>query len=128
MFTTESEFEKPHEHKREKNEMWEIRLNKEEIKEIIKELEKRKTIGPDSVSGYMLKKCRQEMDVPVFFYIIECSLKTGTVPKEWKKADIMLIYKNWNNEEPLNYKPVSLTSIVCNICEKIIEEQWIIIT
>ena len=27
--------------------------------------------------------------------IIECSLKTGKVPKEWKRADIMPISKKW---------------------------------
>ena len=36
----------------------------------------------------------------------------------------MPIYKNGNEEEPLNYRPVSLTSIVCKICEKVINKQW----
>ena len=43
--------------------------------------------------------------------ISECSIKTRKVPKEWERADIMPIYKNENKEEPLNYRPVSLTSI-----------------
>ena len=37
---------------------------------------------------------------------------THTYPKEWKRTDLILIYKIGNKEEPLNYKPVSLTSIV----------------
>ena len=49
----------------------------------------------------------------------ECSIKTEKVLKEWKRADIMPIYKNGNKEEP----PVSLTSIVCKICE-VIKKQW----
>ena len=57
-------------------------------------------------------------------HIIECSLKKGKVPQEWKRADIMPIYKNENKEEPLNYRPVSLTSKVCKICEKV-KKQWI---
>ena len=56
--------------------------------------------------------------------IINCSIKTGKIPKEWKRADIMSIYKNENKEEPLNYRPVSLTSIVCKICVKVIKKQW----
>ena len=56
--------------------------------------------------------------------IIECSIQTGKVPKEWKRADIMPIYKNGNKEEPLHYRPVSLSSIVCKICEKVIKKQW----
>ena len=36
----------------------------------------------------------------------------------------MPIYKNGNKEEPLHYRPVSLTSRVCKICEKVIKKQW----
>ena len=35
----------------------------------------------------------------------------------------MPIFKN-RNKEPLNYRSVSLTSIVCKICEKVIKKQW----
>ena len=89
---------------------------------MMKKLDKRKAIEPDGVSGYILKECRQEMAEPIH-NIIECSLKTGKVPKECKRADIMPIYKN-RNKKPLNYRPVSLTSIVCKICKKVIKKQW----
>ena len=56
--------------------------------------------------------------------IIECSIKRGKVLKDWKRADIMPIYKNGNKEEPLNYRSVSLTSIISKICEKVIKRQW----
>ena len=77
-------------------------------------MNERKAIGQDGVSGYILKERRQEMAEPIHD-IIECSIKT----KEWKWAGIMPIYKNENKE-----KPVSLTSIVCKICEKVIQKQW----
>ena len=32
--------------------------------------------------------------------------------------------KKLKQEEPLNYRPVSLTGIVCKMYEKIIEKQW----
>ena len=54
--------------------MWEIRINREEIKEMMKQLDGRKAIGLDGVSGYILKGCRQEIDEPIYA-IIECSLK-----------------------------------------------------
>ena len=83
---------------------------------------RKQAIGPDGISGYILKECRQEMGEPIHD-IIECSIKTEKVPKEWKRADIMPIYKNWNKEEQFNFRPVSLSSIVCKICE-IIKKQW----
>ena len=103
--------------------MWEISISKEEIKEMMMELDERKAIGPDEVSGYILKECRQEI-AELIHDIIECSIKTGKIPQDWKRADIMLIYKNGNKEEAFNYRPVSLTSIVCQICEKVIKKQW----
>ena len=36
----------------------------------------------------------------------------------------MPIYKNENKEEPLNNRPVSLTNILCKICEKVMKKQW----
>ena len=55
----------------------------------------KKSRGLDGVSGYILKEYRQEMSEPIHDKI-KCSLKTGKVPKEWIRADIMPIYKNWN--------------------------------
>ena len=48
----------------------------------------------------------------------ETSLKTRKVLKEWKIADLVPNYKK-GNKELLNYKPVSLTSKVCKICQVI---------
>ena len=70
----------------------------------MKELDEKKAIGPDGVSGYILKECKQEMAEPIHD-TIECSLRTEKVPKEWKRAHIMPILKN---EEPLNYRLVFL--------------------
>ena len=67
--------------------MWEIRINREEIKEIMKKLDARKAIELDGVSGYISKKCRQEMTEPIH-NIIEFSIKTGKVTIKWKQADI----------------------------------------
>ena len=36
----------------------------------------------------------------------------------------MPIYKNGNKEKPRSYRTVSLTSIVCKICENVIKKQW----
>ena len=38
--------------------MWEIRINREEIREIINELDGSKAKGSDGKPGYILKECR----------------------------------------------------------------------
>ena len=115
IFTTESDFKKLQAQVRK------MRCrNKEEIEEMMKKLDERR---PNGVSRYIFKECRQEMTEPIHD-IIECSIKTGKVPKEWKKDDMIPLYKNGNKEEPLDYRPVSLISMVYKICEKVIKKQW----
>ncbi len=48
---------------------------------------KEKAVGPDEVSGHILKNCRQQIIVPIYD-IIKCSVESGKVPKQWKRADV----------------------------------------
>ena len=65
-----------------KNKVWEIRISREEIEKMMKELDEKKTIAPNGVSGYILKECRQEIAEPIHD-IIECFIETGKAPKEF---------------------------------------------
>ena len=56
---------------------------------------------------------------------INNSLKEGKVPREWKRADMLPIYKGRNKVEPLNYRPVSLTSIASKLCEIVFKDRWV---
>ena len=47
------------------------------------------------------------------------------MPQEWKRANIVPIYKGGKKSDPLNYKSVSLTSVVSKICEILIKEKWV---
>ena len=47
------------------------------------------------------------------------------IPKEWKKETISAIYKKGNISMAGNYRPMSLTSVVCKLLEKIIREHII---
>ncbi len=69
-------------------------------------------------------ECKEELLDPILD-IIKSSIESGQVPREWKRANIVPIYKNGCKTEPLNYTPVSLTSILCKICEEVIKERWV---
>ncbi|KAJ7410703.1 RNA-directed DNA polymerase from mobile element jockey-like protein [Pitangus sulphuratus] len=45
---------------------------------------------------------------------------TDEIPDDWKLANIMPIYKKGQKDDPGNYRPVSLTSVLCKIMEEII--------
>ena len=51
------------------------------------------------------------------------SMESGTVPEDWRKANVTPIFKNKGSKSKAeNYRPISLTSIPCKIMESIIRD------
>ena len=50
------------------------------------------------------------------------SLKEGIVPFEWKEANIIPLLKKGSRNKSVNYRPVSLTSVICKLLETIIRD------
>ena len=55
--------------------------------------------------------------------MFQLSLSTGTLPKDWVTANIVLVYKKGDRNLPSNYRPISLTSTVVKVMERIIHRQ-----
>ena len=53
------------------------------------------------------------------------SLEESVVPDDWKKANITPIFKSESRMSVSNYRPVSLTCIICKIMEAIIRDNMI---
>ena len=54
--------------------------------------------------------------------LFNLSLEEGIVPSEWKEANIMRLFKKGSRNKPENYRPVSLTSVVCKLLETLIRD------
>ena len=52
-------------------------------------------------------------------HLFQQSLNCGVVPNDWKQAYVTPIYKKGDKSSPINYCPVSLTSVVCKTMEHI---------
>ena len=50
------------------------------------------------------------------------SLEEGIVPSEWKEANITPLFKKGSRNKPGNYRPLSLTSVVCKLLETLIRD------
>ena len=54
--------------------------------------------------------------------LFEKSYITGTLPRDWKFASTVPIYKKGSKAAVNNYRPVSLTNVVCKVMESIIRD------
>lgn len=100
-------------------EFFEIPL--EFVETYLLKLDQNKAPGHDKVHAHVLKACASSLALPLSL-IFNNSLATGSVPYQWLTANVTPIFKKGSRLEPNNYRPVSLTSIVCKILEKFIRD------
>ena len=50
------------------------------------------------------------------------SLREGIVPLEWKEANLIPLFKKGSINKSVNYRPASLTSVICKLLESIIRD------
>ena len=78
-----------------------------------------KYTGPDGISTAILKLAANEL-APVLTRLYQCSHDSGEVPQDWRDALVVPVFKKGEKHLPANYRPVSLTSIVCKVLEHIV--------
>ena len=75
-----------------------------------------KATGPDKIPCRLLKEAAHELS-PVLTDIFTSSLRSESLPKDWKLARVAPVFKKGNTNEPANYRP---TSLMC-VCSKLLE-------
>ena len=73
----------------------------------------------DKISTKVLTKLAEDV-APHLTSIFTTSLETSRIPHQWETILVAPIFKNWDRNNAANYRPVSLTSICCKVCEYII--------
>ena len=92
------------------------------ILKLLQNLKPFKAAGPDRLKPLLLKELREEI-APIIQIIFERSLQTGKLPADWCRAQVTPIFKKGSKSSAANYRPISLTCILCKALEHIIASQ-----
>jgi len=91
----------------------------EALNDLLCHLDTYKALGPDGTHPRVLSELAEELAKPVSI-IYQQSWLTGEVPDDYRIASVTPIYKQGWKEDPGNYRPVSLTSVLGKIMERFI--------
>ena len=94
-------------------------IEEEEVRKLLKDIDVTKAAGPDEIHPH---KLRNEICRPLTL-IFNSSLAAAMVLQKWKKANVTAIFKKGDKNKPCNYRPVSLTSILCKLVQILIRSR-----
>ena len=91
-----------------------VPINSYLVKEELGKFKPTSASGPDGISSRMLIELSEELSESLAL-LFNLSLATGNIPEIWKLSNVTPIFKKGVKTTPGNYRPVSLTSIICKV-------------
>ena len=104
------------------DDMFDIDFSCTRVKQFLDNININKAPGPDGIHGCVLKYCSISLCRPLSI-IFRLSYNTGSIPAEWKYANIVPVHKKGEKNLINNYRPISLTCLTAKIMEHIIQEE-----
>ena len=87
-----------------------LEIDNQIVKEYLTTLNEFKSPGWDELHLKVLKELAEELSEPLSIILLK-SWEMGEVPEDWRRANVVPIFKKSKREEPGNYRPGSLTLI-----------------
>jgi hypothetical protein len=102
-------------------EIGQLVVTEDRVQKELMKLNPNKSPGPDRLHPRLLKEAALQLTRPITA-IYNKSLEEGIVPTQWTEGEITPIFKKGDKSKPSNYRPVSLTSVLCKVLEQIIRD------
>ena len=101
-----------------------MQFSANDISEAIKELDPYSSTPDGDIPARILTKCRETLSEPIFL-LWQDSFETGVIPPSMKTQFIAPVYKKGDRTEAANYRPVSITSHIIKIFERVIRNNLV---
>ena len=98
-----------------------IIITYEMVRKELRKLRADKSPGVDELSPRLLLHVQEEICYPLWRLFL-LTLREGKVPDDWKRANVVPIFKAGSRAKAENYRPVSLTSQVCKMFETLVRD------
>jgi len=98
-----------------------ITFSAKDIEEAIEELQTHAASGPDDFPAIVLKRCKQTISNALYI-LWRKSLDTGVIPQYLLNSKIVPIFKKGDKTDAQNYRPVSLTSHLIKVFERVMRK------
>ena len=102
------------------NELENVSIDIAEVLKHLKDLDPHKSTVPFCIHPLILKEAAEELVRPIY-NIFKVSLEQGKLPTCWKTGIVSPIHKSGDRHAPSNYRPITITSILSRILEKIVK-------
>ena len=101
-----------------------VDISFDRVQHELKSLDCFKSYGPDGVHPKLLKSLADDSSfVKAVVKLFRKCTDSGKLPLVWKSAYLSALFKSGSKTDPLNYRPVSLTCILCKVYEKILRDE-----
>ena len=100
----------------------EIDTSESAVYQKLRNLDPEKAVGDDNINPAILRNVADQFAVPLSIIFTTSMMRTGKIPKNWRTANVTPIYKKGSKNVASNYRPISLTSQVCKVMEKLVKE------
>uniref|UniRef100_A0A1I8C1E2 Reverse transcriptase domain-containing protein n=1 Tax=Meloidogyne hapla TaxID=6305 RepID=A0A1I8C1E2_MELHA len=101
-----------------------IDFNVLDVFNLLRKLPSKNSTSPDSIPYILLKKCAFTLS-PVISDLFRLILDEGEIPEIWQKSIIIPLFKKGDRTLADNYRPISLTSTICRVFERLLAEKLI---